>query len=153
MSCLILPLTGTQSKNSPVSVEEGWTWLIRVGKQLERAAASSNSNQFQECCISLLLFLRQGSAALIARFGWKTVEKVFQAVRTVASVTDTPTAPIDKKGMRDSDACKQLVGWLDGAIKTEGVKCALSLRHHEPHVMASYLIIRYRKFFFFILFL
>jgi hypothetical protein len=123
-------------------VGEGWTWLIRVGKQLESAADLSNGTQFQECCISLLLFLRQGSAALIVRFGWKTVEKVLQAVRTVTMASVTAPTPTDKKGFRDSDACKQLVAWLDSAIQTEGVKCAVSLRHHEPHVMASYLIIR-----------
>ena len=118
--------------------------MIRVGKQLESAAAQGNSTQFQECCISLLLFLRQGSAALITRFGWKTVVKVLQAVRTVTTASVTPSTSLaGKKGLTDSDACRQLVVWLDGAIQSEGVKCALSLRHHEPHVMASYLIIRY----------
>ena len=145
--------TGTQSKNSPVSIEEGWTWLVRLGKSLTHAVerrkegdTSVSSLQCQECCTALYLYLRQGSAALIAHYGWQTVLSVFKAVRTVIVSTSEGSSSIKGKGgvvLCESESGKQLVAWVDAAIATDGVKCAEKLKHHEPHVMASYMVIRY----------
>ena len=111
----------------------------------------------QECCISLLLFLRQSSAALITRFGWKTIRKVLESVRTVVSRTSELSSEIPKKvekkvenkvvnkvekKVESSDAEEMLIKWLDSAIGSEGVQCTLLMRHFEPHVMAAYRIIR-----------
>ena len=130
-----------------MSVEEGWTWLVRLGKQLTHAVqrrktgdTSVGSLQCQECCTALFLYLRQGSAALIARFGWTAVLNALEIVRTV--ISDTSDINGSGTGISESEACKQLVNWLNEAISSNGVKCAEKLRHHEPHVMASYMIIR-----------
>lgn len=132
------PSTGTQSKNSPISVDEGWTWIVRLSNQLEAIGKGSGCNSgsasthYQECCISLFLFLRQGSAALIARFGWKTIGAFLCALRTALSSVSNA----------EGGAAVQLISWLNSAIQSNGAKCAIDLRHHEPHVMASYLVIR-----------
>ena len=131
-------IAGTQSKSSPISVDEGWTWLVRLSNQLEVIGKGNGGHSgaatahYQECCISLLLFLRQGSAALIARFGWKTVVSFLGALRAALSSVSNA----------EGGAAAQLISWIDSAIQSNGAKCAIDLRHHEPHVMASYLVIR-----------
>ena len=130
---------GTQSKNSPISVDEGWTWIVRLSNQLEEIGKTNGGHNgpatthYQECCISLLLFLRQGSAAFIARFGWTTTVAFFSALRAALSSVSNA----------EGGAAFQLINWLDSAIKSHGAKCTIDLRHHEPHVMASYLVIRW----------
>ena len=143
---------GTQSSDSPISIEDGWTWLIRFSKQLEIAVKNGQNSTVQECSISLLLFLRQASAALIKRFGWKSIRKVFEGVRTVAARTSELSNKMghkigkvekgENKVESSSDAEEMLIKWLDSAISSEGVQCTLLLRHFEPHVMAAYRIIR-----------
>ena len=145
-------MQGTQSKNSPISVEDGYSWLIKLGKELnqtiERKTKGDNSVtniQCQECCTALYLYLRQGSAALIARFGWTYVLTILKAVR--ATLTDVSSSSESSKASKNnflsnSEAGKQLLSWLDASISSNGIKCGERLRHHEPHVMESYMIIR-----------
>lgn len=138
LNVLLLVIIGTQSKSSPISVDEGWAWLVRLSNQLEVIGKGSGGHSgaatahYQECCISLLLFLRQGSAALIARFGWKTIVSFLSALR----------AALSSLSNAEGGAAAQLISWINSAIQSDGAKCAIDLRHHEPHVMASYLVIR-----------
>ena len=99
----------------------------------------------QECCTALFLYLRQGSAALIARFGWTSVLTILQAIRTVVTNTGISSGSVNGKQnivLSENESGKQLVSWIDASISSNGVKCGERLKHHEPHVMGSYMIIR-----------
>lgn len=69
---------------------------------------------------------------MIARFGWKTIGAFLCALRKALSSVSNA----------EGGAATQLISWLNSAIQSNGAKCAIDLRHHEPHVMASYLVIR-----------
>ena len=152
MFLILLLLSGTQSKNSPISVEDGYTWLIRLGTDLthtiERRKMGDTSVtclRCQECCTAFYLYLRQGSAALTARFGWTSVLTILQAIRTVVTNTGINSGSVNGKqniALSESESGKQLMSWIDASISSNGVKCGERLKHHEPHVMGSYMIIR-----------
>jgi hypothetical protein len=101
-------LVGTQSKASPLSEEDGWTWLVKAGKQLHTAmhrrkvaaaaggggggSSSSGSGGLsaaqlahveQECCSALYVVLRQCCPAMVSRLGWTNVRDALQALQRV----------------------------------------------------------------------
>ena len=96
-------LVGTQSKASPVSEEDAWTWLVKAGKQLHTtmhrrklaAAAGSSGGSGggltatqlahveQECCSAVYVVLRQCCAAMVSRLGWANVRDALQALQCV----------------------------------------------------------------------
>lgn len=138
-------LIGTQNKAAPLSPEEGWSWLIKIGKQLHQAshrrlAAKGNEMAHltyleQESCSALFVTLRQCCAALITRFGWPTMRDALVALHQVA----TADGPLP--ALKDSVAGVQLSQWVAEVVRTDGMKATERLKKHEPHVMAAYMII------------
>ena len=100
-------LAGTQNKASPVSEDDGWGWLIKMGKQLhhimhkKKVALDGNdhntavrlSSLEQECCTALYVMLRQSCAALIVQFGWPTVKDSMIALQQMITSDTTRPSP------------------------------------------------------------
>lgn len=90
-------LAGTQSKASPITEHDGWSWLIKIGKQLHHVmhnkkvamnnkdhnTAVRSSSLEQTCCNAIYVMLRQSCAALIIRFGWSMVKDALMAFQHI----------------------------------------------------------------------
>jgi hypothetical protein len=138
-------LIGTQNKASPLSPEDGWGWLVKIGKQLSevshrRKTATGNEMAHytyleQECCSALFVTLRQCCAALMSRFGWPLMKDALVALHTVVS-SEGPLPALST-----SVAGTQLSQWVAEVVRTDGIRATERLKKHEPHVMAAYMII------------
>ena len=99
-------LSGTQNKASPISEHDGWSWLIKMGKQLHHVmhnkkiamnnrdhnTAVRSSSLEQTCCNAIYVMLRQSCAALIIRFGWSMVNDALTALQQlITSETSLPS--------------------------------------------------------------